>query len=195
MSDLSPTQQRTRDALIRAGIEVLSNDPSAPLSEVATRAQVARSTLHRYFADKSALTTAVSEFAQAEHRAALDRARLGEGTGLEALRRLVMELMDRLDILSWFFGASVVLGELPEGGYEEHVQADADQEVLDAVRRGLDDGSIDPALTPQWCEAMLWAVLYSTHYAAADMSATEARAQALRSFLKAVAASPADVRA
>ncbi|ACZ30986.1 transcriptional regulator, TetR family [Xylanimonas cellulosilytica DSM 15894] len=194
--ELSPTQQRTRAALIRAGIEVLSNDPSAPLGEVAARADVARSTLHRYFADKKALTDAVTEFVGAEHDAAVVRANLTEGTGLEAMRRLALELMDRLDVLAWIMGPAMMVGDLPDGGFDEIMSGEPDQAVLDAVARGIADGSIDAALSPQWCESMLWSVLFSANHApaAAGMTTTEARTQALRSLLKAIAADPGAVR-
>jgi AcrR family transcriptional regulator len=195
-SDLSPTQQRTRAALIRAGIDVLSNDPSAPLGEVAARAEVARSTLHRYFTDKYAMTAAITEFVTGEHDAALLRANLADGTGLEAMRRLALELMDRLDVLAWIMGPAVLLAQIPDGGLDELVTGEPDQAVLDAVARGIDDGSIDPALSPAWCESLLWSVLFSANHApaASGMTTTEARSQALRTLVKAIAADPGAVR-
>ncbi|GAB2451497.1 TetR/AcrR family transcriptional regulator [Xylanimonas ulmi] len=193
-SDLSPTQQRTRAALVRAGLDVLSRNPAAPLGEVAERAGVARSTLHRYFADKQALSAAITEFVDAAHDAAITHARLAEGTGLEALRRLTLELLDRLDVLSWLMGPALMAGPLPDGGFDEYVSEDPDPAVIDAAARGIADGSLDAALSPQWCESMLWAVLFSASHAPAGMTATEARSQALRALLKAVAADPGAVR-
>src|SRR5699024_6566530 len=43
----TPTQSRTRQAILEAAVQVLIRDRSAPLSDVAKRADVARSTLHR----------------------------------------------------------------------------------------------------------------------------------------------------
>jgi len=185
--ELSRTQQRTRTALLRAGIEVLSGDPSAPLGEVAERAGVARSTLRRYFSDKKALTAAITAFVGAEHDEALRRANLAEGTGLEAVRRFALELMDRLDVLAWIMGGGLMLDDTAD--LHDPTWAAPEQAVLDAAARGLADGSIDPSMSPVWVESLLWSVLYSAHHApaAAEITTTEARSQALRSLVKALA--------
>lgn len=188
--ELSRTQQRTRTALLRAGIEVLSSDPSAPLGEVAERAGVARSTLRRYFPDKKALAAAITAFVGAEHDEALRRANLSEGTGLEAIRRVALELMDRLDVLAWFMGGGLMIDD--DVDLKDPSWAAPEQAVLDTAARGIADGSIDPAMSPAWVESLLWSVLYSAHHApsAAEVTATEARSQALRSLVKALAADP-----
>lgn len=192
--ELSPTQQRTRTALLTAGIETLSTDPSAPLAAVAEKAGVARSTLHRYFADKPALLTAITAYVTDQHDEAVTRARLTEGTGLDALRRFAHELMDRLDVLVWFMSGGFMADENLD--MTDPSWTTPEVKVLDAAARGIEDGTIDPAFSPAWVEAMVWSVLYSAHYAptTSDISTSEARTQAVRALLKALAADLRSVR-
>ncbi|MBQ1052796.1 TetR family transcriptional regulator, partial [Micromonospora sp. C51] len=55
------SRARTRQAILQAAIEVLSRNPAASLGEIATAAQVGRTTLHRYFAERSDLLAGVVE--------------------------------------------------------------------------------------------------------------------------------------
>lgn len=201
MTERTAVRGRTRRALLLAGIEVLSDDASATLGKVAERAGVARSTLHRHFPDRRSLTTAISAFVMTNYEEAFSAARTEEDTGLEAFRRVCLELMERLEILAWWMGmgltaatqedetATAEIAELDEGD---------DERLTDLVTRGHEDGSIDPQLGPSWVEGLLWATLYSARHLAqsgapATMPAHDVRAQALRSLLKAVAADPATV--
>ena len=59
---------RTRQAILSAAIEVLGQNPSAALSDIAAAADVGRTTLHRYFPERSDLLRAVA----AEGSARLD---------------------------------------------------------------------------------------------------------------------------
>ena len=49
---------RTRKAILDAAMSVLAENPSAPLSEIAAAAEVGRSTVHRYFAERTELIKA-----------------------------------------------------------------------------------------------------------------------------------------
>ncbi len=57
---IRPTAQ---EAIIDAAFTVLGKDPSAPLSEIAARAGVGRATLHRYYASRAELISALSHIA------------------------------------------------------------------------------------------------------------------------------------
>src|SRR5690625_7646568 len=74
----------------------------APMTDIAEAAGVSRSTLHRYFPDRTALRDAMDELAQSAWIDAVRSARLEEGSGLEAFRRLCAELLGRLDVLAWW---------------------------------------------------------------------------------------------
>lgn len=170
-----------------AAITLLATRPDAPMTDIAEAAGVARSTLHRYFPDRVTLRTAIDELAHSAWVDAVRSARLEEDSGLEAFRRLCAELLDRLDVLAWWMTASDV---------EEDDTADDAlyAEILGALARGREDGSIDPDVRSDWLNNILWAVLYAVQFAPATgggMTSFDAREQGMRTLMKAAAADPA----
>lgn len=187
MTELSPTASRTQRSILTAAISLLATRPEAPMTDVAEAAGVSRSTLHRYFPDRATLRTAIDELAHSAWIDAVASARLEQGTGLEAFRRLCAELMDRLDVLAWW----MVSPEMSEGADQEEVDP-ADVEIHDALTRGHQDGTIDPAMRADWMQSMMWAVLYAVQMNPAVMGLTvfDAREQGMRTLMKAAAADP-----
>lgn len=193
MAENTPTAERTRRAILEAGIEILATNPSAPLAEIASRAGVSRSTFHRYFADRAALKAAAGELAAQEWESAVQRARLAEGTGLEAYRRLCTELMDSLPALIWWMSSAGA-----EDAPSDHEDEDEiDRKIAAMLRRGHQDGSLDPQLSVEWISNSVWSMLYAVYFipteAKGKIGAFEARQQALRTLLKAAAADPSAI--
>ncbi|BCB91167.1 TetR/AcrR family transcriptional regulator [Phytohabitans suffuscus] len=150
------SRARTRQAIIDAAIAVLGKNLSAPLSEVATAADVGRTTLHRYYPERSDLIKAIKAESVLRLSRATERARLAEGTGAEALCRLCEEYFEVGDVLSLVFSESQFLSEddwCQFGGAEDRFGA--------AVERGHRDGSVDPDLPASWLENVLWSQLYA----------------------------------
>ncbi|GAB3057837.1 TetR/AcrR family transcriptional regulator [Sediminivirga luteola] len=190
MPELSTTAERTRRSILMAAVEVLGVNPGAPLAEVAQRAGVSRSTFHRYFADRSALKAAVDELAQQEWVQAVQNARLDDGTGLEAYRRLCGRLMESLPVLVWWMSAAGSgAAEAQESSWDEQNAL-----IAAAIQRGHEDGSIDRALSVEWISSLIWSTLYAVHFIPPEsrtgLSPFEAREQAMRTLLKGVAAEP-----
>ncbi|GAB2935512.1 TetR/AcrR family transcriptional regulator [Micromonospora polyrhachis] len=158
MSDVkeSGSRARTRQAIIEAAIEVLGQNPAASLGEIAVAADVGRTTLHRYFPERSDLLAAISAESVARINQAAERARLGEGTGAEALRRLCHEYFDLGDLLSLLFNDPQLVGN-PVGDD----QGGCDPRFDAMVERGHRDGSLDPELPASWLQSVLWSQLYS----------------------------------
>jgi AcrR family transcriptional regulator len=150
------TRARTRRAILDAAVQVLGENSSAPLAQVARTAGVARSTLQRYFAERADLVCALGEYADELINEATERARTTEGTGLEAFRRLVPEYFGLQKVIMLAFGADDSWNELDEQGCGE-----ADRALFDLVERGHADGSIDPRITPIWAQQLLWSGLYA----------------------------------
>ena len=152
----SPTRTRTRRVILQAAVSVLSHNPAASLGEIADAAEVARSTLHRYFPERSDLLDALRRYASDEIAAATTRARLHEGSAAEALVRLCHEYFDCWDTITWVYMDSM----------QQESPPSCDDDPLDPgltalIERGQRDGTIDAALPAAWIQQALWALLYS----------------------------------
>ncbi|MFC7546186.1 TetR/AcrR family transcriptional regulator [Plantactinospora sp. GCM10030261] len=147
---------RTRQAIIDAAITVLGQQPAASLGDIAAAADVGRTTLHRYFAERSDLLGAVKAEAIARLTRATELARLDEGTGAAALLRLSAEYFDLGDLLSLLFGEAQPMSE---ADWAE--ATGCDRGVAAVVARGHRDGTIDPDLPADWVESLLWSQLYA----------------------------------
>lgn len=178
----SPTRERTRKAILRAAIGVLTGNPGAAVGEVAEAAGVARSTLHRYYPDRAALEAAVGAFVLAEYAGAIRRARPDEGTGLDAYTRLCGELLDAQEVFAWWIRGNA--------GDELDAETEEDRLVAGIVDRGHADGSIDRLLDAEWITNHIWCGLFAAFHLPETPGRTprEAREMCLRTLVKTAAA-------
>lgn len=158
---LSPKSQRTRRDVLQSAIDCWSDDGAASLGEVADRAGVGRTTVNRHFPTRAALLSAVDLECRERFVAAGHRARLDEGTGLEALQRCCIELVDLGTVLGLIFADNALVDpdtwtDDPDAVGPDAVSPDA---VSSAVVRGQADGSIDPALPLDWVVTWTWTSL------------------------------------
>ena len=152
----TPTQRRTRNAILMAAAAVLSQNPAASLGEIADAAGVARSTLHRYFPERSDLIERLRAYSEEEIARAAREARLDQGAAVDALVRLCYEYFDRWNVITWLY-LNTQRPEQDQCGVED----DLGPNLTDLIARGHDDGTIDPTLPNGWIQQMLWALLYS----------------------------------
>jgi AcrR family transcriptional regulator len=152
----SATRTRTRRAILDAAVTVLARDPSASLAEVAAAADVGRTTLHRYFAERSDLMSALAVHTLEQIAHATERAELAHGPAVEALGRVCREYFELGDVLTLMFNDPAI-GSDP--AYEQELEHD--RCLIELIERGQADGTIDPALPPPWLQYTLWALLYS----------------------------------
>ncbi|QNG19213.1 TetR/AcrR family transcriptional regulator [Rhodococcus triatomae] len=147
-------RERTRSAILAAAVNVLATKPTASLGDIAAAARVGRTTLHRYFAERQELVDEIGRLAARSRREAAERARLDEGTGLDAVARLCREYYELADLLAVMFSTPGVL-EVADTciGDEDDVNA--------AIERGHRDGSIRPDLTVDWVQNLVWTFLYT----------------------------------
>jgi AcrR family transcriptional regulator len=174
------SRARTRQAIIDAAIAVLGKNLSAPLSDVALAAEVGRTTLHRYYPERSDLVNAIKAESVVRLKQATERARLDEGTGADALRRLCEEYFDLGDVLSLVFGDPQCLEDVDWGDEKSPERC-----LEAAVERGHDDGSIDPELPASWLETVLWSQLYAAWSYVAESG--ESRHRVLRMMVRTLA--------
>ena len=129
----STTRARTRRAIIDAAVATLSADHAASLADVAEAAGVGRTTVHRYFPERSDLLAAIGTDVRERIEAATARARLGEGPAPAALDRLCLEFFELGDRL-------MLLDDVPQfwawsGMEEEEQDAPSDRELLALIGR------------------------------------------------------------
>jgi AcrR family transcriptional regulator len=150
------SRARTRRAILDAATAVLAKDPGASLGEIAVAAGVGRTTVHRYFPERSDLRTAVLTDVFEKIEAATERARLDEGPAPQALERLCQEYFELGDGLTLIFNDPQLMS-----GEEWDDDSDADRALLALVERGHAEGTLDPELEPRWIQQVLWSLLYS----------------------------------
>jgi AcrR family transcriptional regulator len=146
---------RTRRAILDAAATALAHDRAATLADIASAADVGRSTLQRYFPDREELIGAVvADSLRALGQAAAEAA-LDQGPPSEAMRRLVTAMVDVGDRVLFLYGDPRVLeraGETTAGGSPE---------VIRLIERGQADGVFDPDVDAAWIEHVLWALVYA----------------------------------
>lgn len=173
-------RERTRRAILDAAVATFAKSPNASLTEVAAKARVGRTTLHRYFSERSDLIAAVGRLTEQAVADASKRACLADGTGLDAVLRLCQEYFELSDVLTVMFFTS--------GVYDETTSYLSDDAAIAAIERGRDDSSIDAALDASWILNMMWALLYAAvdHVNRGSASRMHAQTQALTSLRKAI---------
>src|SRR5690348_11111057 len=92
-----------RDHVLRAAADLLTRKATATTEEVARAAGISRATLNRHFTGRDALVRALEDLGIVECEAALDAARLTEGTAEEAVRRLVRALEPCTSLLAFLY--------------------------------------------------------------------------------------------
>ena len=151
-SELTGAQSRTRTAILDATVSVLARDRSATLPEIAAAAQVARSTLHRYFTDRDRL---IHEATLHSIRVVNDRiaeAATEEGPAVDAMRRLITVLVPEGDRLVFLFHDPTVLRMTP--GHQPNRTP-----VFELIVRGQFEGVFDPQLSAEWISIALFGLL------------------------------------
>lgn len=147
--DRSQSMARTRQAILDAAVEMLRREPTASMAAIADTAGTARSTLHRYFPERSDLIEALQELADEQVTRATERARPGDGSGNEALMRVCQEYFELDELIA------VAYADFTQGDDLETLD-DMDADLLALVERGHADGTIDPTLSPEWMHILLW---------------------------------------
>lgn len=175
---------RTRRAILDAAIEKLTKQPSATLADIAAAANVGRTTVHRYFAERSDLIDAISHDALDKVSQGTRRARLDEGPAPAALARLCQEYFEFGDVFQLLFTMPDLVTR-PEWQDE----SEDDRSVLGLIERGHAEGTIDPAMSKDWLLQLLWALLYTGWEAVQEKKTPkhEALSLCLRSLEKVIA--------
>lgn len=178
---LSGSSARTRRAILDAAYTALADSPSASLGAIADAAGVGRTTLHRYFADRNALVDALSADALERMQVMHARARLEEGTALDAITRLAAEYFDSIEVMRLIWREVIPADAVND--YTGHAEQ--------ALRtRGHADGTIDQDLDEVWFFGLIGAHLFLANEVLLSglQSRQDVRTKYLRAAVKAVGA-------
>ena len=135
---------KTEYAIREAGFAVLSRKPGASMSEVAEEAGVGRATLHRYFASRSDLVTALARLAMIELDEAIEAATAAAPSYWEALR-LGMQAVIPLAHRHMF----LMQEDLPDPDIQVAFEEEA-QDLRDLIDAAKAEGALRADLPTEW---------------------------------------------
>jgi AcrR family transcriptional regulator len=158
VSPESGTRSRTRRAILAAAAAVLARDRAATLADIADAAEVARSTLHRYFTDRdelvrAAIVDSLAAIEEGQRAAAID-----QGPADEGMRRLLTAMVDAGERLAFLFADPHLAQTLDQTQWEPDATVPG---VLDLIKRGQAEGVFDPGQKPEWIQRVIWSLTYT----------------------------------
>jgi AcrR family transcriptional regulator len=158
----SGSRSRTRRAILDAAVVVFTQRRTASLADVAAEASVARSTLHRYFADRAELVHALAEDVLGDVERVMTEAALDQGSPREALQRLTSGYFGLGPRIFFLFNEPSFNDPEPD----ERVRAffsrldEVGKPVEALIERGHREGVFAESLTVGWITRMLWWMVY-----------------------------------
>jgi TetR/AcrR family transcriptional regulator, repressor for lfrA len=161
LSNEGGPRSRTRRAILDAAMTVLADDPHAALAEVAAAAEVGRSTLHRYFPERSDLLRALTLHVHDLSNAAIARAEPDCGPAVEALRRVVECQLDLGPIVPLVYNDWTITSDKEMAA----ILDTGDEAIVEVLDRVATEGAAGP---PCWPRLVFWALLNAGFQAAKD---------------------------
>jgi len=168
---------RTSRAILDAAAVTLAREPGVSLGRIAEAAGVGRTTLHRHFPDRAALVRALARDADEQTVRAIARSDLDDGSAIDALGRLIYELLLLGDRFS-FLLREPHLTDDPE---VRRAEARTTRTVAEVIRRGQAEGHLRRDLGPAWIAEAAGMLIYAAWIAIEGGSLP--RAEAHRSVL------------
>ncbi|MFV8307986.1 TetR/AcrR family transcriptional regulator [Mycolicibacterium peregrinum] len=158
-SSHSGPRERTRKAILDAAMTVLADNPSASLTDIAAAADVGRSTVHRYYPERTDLLRALARHVHALSNAEIDRADPTHGPADAALRRVVESQLDLGPIVIFVYSEPTILADPELAAYLDT----GDEAIVEVLNRA----SVDrPEYPPGWARRVFWALLNAGYEAA-----------------------------
>ncbi|MBT2509729.1 TetR/AcrR family transcriptional regulator [Streptomyces sp. ISL-98] len=168
--------ERSVRAILEAAERVLAEDPGAPMEQIAEAAGLARTTVHRRFANRQALIEALASSAKRQLTNAIEDAHLDTAPPLVALHRATANTLRVKS--AWRF----TLGNpLAESGVATDVWAEINARCLEFFGRAQREGLLDPAADLEWTRRVYYALIgEALHGPGADQGTQDPDALATR---------------
>jgi AcrR family transcriptional regulator len=141
---------RNLTAVLRTGARLLADDPSTSISAIAGAAGVDRTTVHRRFATREALLSAVFQAKIDSAERVLDEARLMEAPVAVALHRYVEGIVPVSR--EWPVDTRRMMQEDPDARARRQKQS---KRLDDFLQRAAEEGYLRADVPPAWARAVL----------------------------------------
>lgn len=146
--------ERSMRSILEAAERVLSTNPAASLEQVAEAAGVARTTIHRRFANRQALVDAMAAMAVQQLLEAIESGRPETAPPLVALHQITVNVLRTK--VSWGFA----LGQpAPTGSAAAQMQQQVVNRCLELLSRVRDLGVLDPQTDLDWTRRVYYALI------------------------------------
>jgi AcrR family transcriptional regulator len=151
-----------KQAVLEAATRILAVDPRASTQEIAAAAGISRTTLHRLFPSRDALIEELGVMAVGKITAAFAAAHIEEGTALEALERLVRELIPLVNQFAFLISETQLMRNEAVMASDRALQ----QIVEGLLRRGQREGALRYDLPVPWMAHALTGLFLAAEEAA-----------------------------
>ncbi|MFQ6328301.1 TetR/AcrR family transcriptional regulator [Nocardia sp. CWNU-33] len=159
--------ERTVRAILDAAERVLSDNPNATLEQIAEVAGVARTTVHRRFANREDLVRTMAITAWRRMDAAVDAARPQTAPPLVALHQATA------NVIQIKYGAAYALDRIDVSDPEvARIQADVFAKCDAAFARAQTEGVIAPDADLTWVRRVYLALITETVHGATELDTT-----------------------
>ncbi|MFF3783357.1 TetR/AcrR family transcriptional regulator [Streptomyces sp. NPDC001933] len=146
--------ERSVRAILEAAERVLAEDPGASMEQIATAAGVARTTIHRRFANRQALIEALATSAARQLAQAVDDGRPDTAPPLVAIHRITANVLQVKG--AWAFALG--LAEDPDSEAAA-LQQDISRRCIAVLERARADKLIDEAADLDWVRRVYYALI------------------------------------
>ncbi|GAA3494561.1 hypothetical protein GCM10019016_016610 [Streptomyces prasinosporus] len=155
--------ERSVRAILEAAERVLAEEPGASLEQIAAAAGVARTTIHRRFANRQALIEALASSAARQLARAVDDGRPDTAPPLVAMHRITANVLQVKS--AWTFAL-----ELPADPDSEAaaLHRDIDRRCIAVLKQAQDDKLIDEAADLDWVRRVYYALIGESLHGNAD---------------------------
>lgn len=154
----SGVRERTRRAILDAAMTMLADHPAASMAEIAAAANVGRSTLHRYYPERSDLLRAVAYHVHALSSVAIELAEPTNGPPEAALRRVVESQLDLGPIVLYIYSEPTIQADR---ALAAHLDT-GDEAITEVLERA---SAQRPEYPPGWARRVFWALLLAGYEA------------------------------
>ncbi|MGA5757905.1 TetR/AcrR family transcriptional regulator [Nonomuraea bangladeshensis] len=155
--------ERSVRAILEAAERVLAEDPAASMEQVAAAAGVARTTIHRRFANRQALVEALASSAARQLAQAVDDGRPDTAPPLVAMHRITANVLQVKSAWAFALGLPAV-----PGSEADVIQQEIGRTCTAVLRRAQADKLIDPSADLDWVRRVYYALIGESLHGDAD---------------------------